>query len=191
MYPFIRLAWQLWLHRTSPAMGLTDLHVSHHRCLPWDLDGFLELNNGRTLTLYDIGRFTAGQRMGLSGALRTNRWGLAVAGVSVRYRRRVTALQRIEMRTRCVGWDHKFVYIVQSMWVGGTCTSQALLRTAVTSKTGTVEPAVVARAIGHDGVSPDLPPWVAGWIAAEGNRPWPPEDGADAAVPEGHVPPAI
>ncbi|SDY29030.1 Acyl-CoA thioesterase FadM [Jannaschia faecimaris] len=189
MYPFIRLAWQLWRTRVAPPMGLTDLHVSHHHCLPWDLDGFLELNNGRTLTFYDIGRFTAGQRMGLSGALRRRRWGLAVAGASVRYRRRVTAFQKIEMRTRCVGWDHKFVYIVQSMWVKGTCTSQALLRTAVTSRAGTVEPVEVAREIGYDGPSPALPDWVAGWIATEGTRPWPPQDAVD--VPEGHVPPVI
>ncbi len=137
MYPFLRLAWQLWLRRNTPEMGLCDLHVSHHLCLPWDLDGFLELNNGRTLTLYDLGRFTAGKRMGLvPAACAANRWGLAVAGVSVRYRRRVTAFQRIEMHTRCVGWDDRFIYIVQAMWVGGTCTSQALLRTAVASKAG-------------------------------------------------------
>jgi acyl-CoA thioesterase FadM len=189
MYPFLRLAWQLWLTRKRPAMGLTDVHVSHHLCLPWDLDGFLELNNGRTLTLYDLGRFTAGQRMGLSGALKRNRWGLAVAGASVRYRRRVTGFQKIEMRTQCVGWDQKFVYIVQSMWVKGTCTSQALLRTAITSKAGTVEPQIVAREVGHDGPSPAMQPWVQGWIDAEGTRPWPPVEAQ--TVPEGHVPPAI
>lgn len=188
MYPFIRLGWQLWLHRNAPPMGLCDLHVSHHLCLPWDLDGFLELNNGRTLTLYDLGRFTAGKRMGLIPALRDNRWGLAVAGVSVRYRRRITAFQKIEMHTRCVGWDDRFIYIVQAMWVNGTCTSQALLRTAVTSKAGTVPPQQVAIAIGHDEPSPDLPDWAAAWVTAEGTRPWPP---VSDSVPEGHVPPAI
>ena len=187
MYPFLRLAWQLWLTRKQPAIPLTGGHVSHHLCLPWDLDGFAELNNGRTLTLYDIGRFTAGRRMGLSGVLKRNRWGLAVAGTSVRYRRRVTAFQRIEMRTRCVGWDHRFVYIDQSMWVDGTCTSQALLRTAVTSRAGTVDPALVAREIGHEGPSPALPDWVARWIEAEGARPWPPL----GDIPGGHVPPAL
>ena len=189
MYPFIRLAWQLWLTRKLPAMALTDVHVSHHVCMPWDLDGFLELNNGRTLTLYDLGRFTAGQRMGLSTALKRKRWGLAVAGASVRYRRRVTGFQKIEMRTQCVGWDHKFVYIVQSMWVKGTCTSQALLRTAVTSRAGTVSPDIVAREIGFDAPPPQMPDWVEGWIAAEGTRPWPPEGAA--GVPQGHVPPTI
>ncbi|WP_179381223.1 acyl-CoA thioesterase [Jannaschia marina] len=187
MYPFVRLAWQLWQQRKAPPIAPTETHVSHHICLPWDLDGFLELNNGRTLTLYDIGRFTAGQRMGLAAALRRRKWGLAVAGASIRYRRRVTGFQRIEMHTRCVGWDHKFVYIVQAMWVNGTCTSQALLRTAVTAKGGTVDPAEALREIGHDGPAPEMPAWVAAWIEAEGTRPWPPE----GAVPAGHTPPSI
>ncbi|WP_371155538.1 acyl-CoA thioesterase [Jannaschia sp. 2305UL9-9] len=174
MYPFIRLLLQLLRNRRAPTMGVTEEHVSHHLCLPWDLDGFFELNNGRTLTLYDLGRFGAGARMGLMTALGKQGWGLAVAGCSVRYRKRVTAFQRIEMRTRCVGWDARFIYIVQSMWVRGTCTSQALLRTAVTSPKGTVPPEQVLAALGWDAPTPELEPWVAAWILAEGERPWPP-----------------
>ncbi|SFJ78212.1 acyl-CoA thioesterase [Jannaschia pohangensis] len=176
MYPFIRLAWQLWLNRDAAPMGVTDAHVSRHICMPWDIDPWMELNNGRTLTLYDLGRMTAGKRIGLIPVLRRKKWGLAVGGVSVRYRRRITAFQRIEMVTRCVGWDERFVYIVQSMWVGGTCCSQALLRTAVTSREGTVPPAQVMAELGHDAAPPAFPDWVAGWIDAEATRPWPPED---------------
>ncbi|PWJ22200.1 acyl-CoA thioesterase [Jannaschia seohaensis] len=176
MYPVFRLALQIWRQRRAPRMSLTDTHVSHHLCWPWDLDGFAELNNGRTLTLYDLGRFGAGARTGLMEVLRTRRWGLAVAGASVRYRKRVTAFQRIEMRTRCVGWDARFVYILQSMWVKGVCTSEALLRTAVTSPAGTLPPAQVVEALGWRGAAPDLPGWVAAWVAAEARRPWPPED---------------
>lgn len=186
MYPFIRLLLTLRRARALGRADLTGEHVSHHLCLPWDLDGFLELNNGRTLTLYDLGRFGLGERVGLSAVLRARRWGLAVAGCSVRYRKRVTLFQRIEMRTRCVGWDDRFVYIVQSMWVNGTCTSQALMRTAVTSRQGTVPPLDVMAALGWTGDVPEPPAWVRAWIAAEAERPWPPI----SEVPEGHVLPA-
>lgn len=187
MYPFLRLAWQMARARRATPMGVMDTQVTHHLCLPWDLNGFMELNNGRTLTLYDLGRFTSGQRIGLLAALRRRKWGLAVAGVSVRYRRRVTMFQRIEMRTRIVGWDERFFYIVQSMWVAGECTSQALLRTAVVAKGRSVPTGDVAAELNVDTVSPDLPAWVAAWIEAEGTRPWPPE----GVLPEGHVPPSI
>ncbi len=174
MYPFLRLGWQMMRARTAPPLGVLGEQVTHHICLPWDLDGFLELNNGRILTLYDLGRFTLGARIGLIAALRRRGWGLAVAGASVRYRRRVTAFQRIEMRTRVVGWDMRFFYIVQSMWVGGQCCSQALLRTAVVARGRSVPSSEVAVELGTEAASPEMPGWVEAWIAAEGTRPWPP-----------------
>ena len=174
MYPFVRLAWKMWRHRADPPLPLTGTHVTHHLCWPWDLDGFGEMNNGRVLTLMDIGRFTAGKRFGLLAALRRNRWGLAVAGTSIRYRRRVTPMARIEMRTRLVGWDPRFFYIVQEFWVRGDCAAQALLRTAVTARGRAVPTAEVLEALDRDGPAPVLPDWVAAWISAEAERPWPP-----------------
>ncbi len=81
------------------------------------------------------------------------------------------------MRTRVVGWDTRFTYIVQSMWVAGTCCSEALLRTAVVSGRRAVPSEEIVREIGWTGAAPTLPVWVAQWIAAEAERPWPPEDG--------------
>ncbi|MEM8848517.1 MAG: acyl-CoA thioesterase [Pseudomonadota bacterium] len=175
MYPLIRFAHAILSNRSAPRLGVTDTHVSHHLCWPWDIDPWLELNNGRILTLYDLGRMGAGARIGLVEALRKRRWGLAVAGCSVRYRKRITAFQQIEMRTRCAGWDSRFIYVVQSMWVKGTCCSQALLRTAVTSSDGTVPPSTVMAELGWTEVGPEMPDWVTAWIEAESTRPWPPE----------------
>jgi hypothetical protein len=40
---------------------------------------------------------------------------MAVAGNSLRYRRRVRAFHRLEMRSRLLGWDARFLYVEQSM----------------------------------------------------------------------------
>ncbi|WP_421702472.1 acyl-CoA thioesterase [Aliiroseovarius sp.] len=175
MYPIFRLAKDLFKHRKPDGMSIFDTHVSHHICWPWDLDLWMELNNGRTLTLYDLGRVPMGGRVGFSKAVLDNKWGIAVAGGSIRYRKRVTAFQRIEMKTRLLGWDERFFYIEQSMWVKGACTSHVLLRTAVTSKGGAVPTAEVAGAMNLDPTSPTLPDWAEAWIAADSQRPWPPE----------------
>lgn len=175
MYPFLRLPFQFWLHRKSPPLGLLETHVSHHVCWPWDLDPWMELNNGRTLTLYDMGRLPLAMRVGLIGALRENRWGLTMAGASVRYRRRIRAFERIEMRSRAVGWDARFLYLEQSMWKrSGECANHILYRSAVTSAGGLVPPAEVATALGYPGPTPPLPDWVTAWTEAEALRPWPP-----------------
>ncbi len=177
MYPYARMFKELWKFRNAPRLGLLDTHVSHHICWPQDIDPWRELNNGRTLTLYDLGRIPLAIRAGFTVAARAHGWGLTVAGSSVRYRRRVRLFDRVEMRSRCIGWDRRFLYIDQSMWKGGDCTSQVLLRMAVTSQSGIVDPARVAGALGHPGESPVLPGWVQAWIDADAERPWPPQIG--------------
>ncbi|MBK5933519.1 thioesterase superfamily protein [Rhodovulum imhoffii] len=175
MYPFLRLIKEFHVHRHAPPLPLTGTHVSTHICWPWDLDIWMELNNGRTLTLLDLGRLPLAKRVGLIAVLRANRWGLTMAGVSVRYRRRVKMFDRFETRSRCVGWDDKFIYIEQGMWRKGTCANHALYRSAVTDATGIVRPERVMEAMGARVISPPLPEWVRNWIAADATRPWPPE----------------
>ncbi|MFN3292601.1 MAG: acyl-CoA thioesterase [Gemmobacter sp.] len=177
MYPFARLAIGLFAATRQPRLGPFDPHVSRHVCWPWDLDPWRELNNGRTLTLYDLGRTPLAVRSGLTRALGANGWGMTVAGSSVRYRRRVRMFDRVTMVSRLLGWDARFLYLDQSMWLHGECTSQALIRSAVTSRAGIVPPAEVARALGHSGPGPALPDWVRAWTEAEAQRPWPPEAG--------------
>ena len=174
MYPFFRMAHQLWKHRNAPPLPILGTHVSRHRCWPWDLDPWVELNNGRTLTLYDLGRLPLGQRTGLHRMLKANGWGMTVAGNTVRYRRRVRGMDVVTMHSRCIGWDHRFLYIEQSMWRGDDCTSQQVIRSAITSKAGIVQPIRALEAMGQAQERPVLPEWVQKWITAEDARPWPP-----------------
>ena len=176
MYPVIRMAKEFWKFRKAPPIAVGEPHVSHHRCWPQDIDIWMELNNGRTLTLYDLGRMVMARRMGLIRVLKDNGWGMAVAGASVRYRRRVRAFERIEIHSRVVCWDARFIYLDQSMWkTDGECAGQALLRSAVTGPDGIVPTEKVQAALGVDGPPPEPPAWIAAWIEADAQRPWPPE----------------
>jgi len=176
MYPFVRMTKELLVHGNAPKLPLTGIHVSHHICWPWDLDLWMELNNGRTLTLFDLGRLPLIRRLGLIGAMRRNRWGLTVAGLSVRYRRRIRVFRRVEMRSRVVTCDARFLYIEQSMWRrDGVCTTHVLVRMAITDANGIVPPARLLEAAGHGEVDLQTPPWVRAWIEAEAQRPWPPD----------------
>lgn len=175
MYPFIRLLKEFWVHRNAPPLPPLGTHVSHHICWPWDLDLWMELNNGRTLTLFDLGRLPLAGRVGLISVLKRERWSLTMAGAAVRYRRRVRMFERVEMRSRAVGYDDKFFYLEQSLWKGDTCCSHIVYRSAVTDRNGIVPPLRVAEAWGSDIPNPDLPAWIKTWIDAEATRPWPPE----------------
>lgn len=175
MYPFVRLVKEMTRFRRAEPLPLLGTHVSTLICWPWDLDFWMELNNGRTLTLYDLGRMPLAARTGLLGTMKRHNWGIVVAGNTTRYRKRVTAFQRFEMRSRCIGWDERFIYMEQAMYRGGECTSHMLLRGAVT-KQGKLLPTVhLLEAMGEPVESPPLPDWVTAWTEADAKRPWPPE----------------
>jgi acyl-CoA thioesterase FadM len=179
MYPYLRMAKEMWKFRKAPPLGIFEAHVSTHRIWPWDLDPWRELNNGRTLTLFDLGRIPMAVRMGFEKVARETGWGITIAGNTTRYRRRVTVFQRLTQVSRVLGWDDRFVYLEQSFWRGNDCTASMLARSAFISKAGIVSPADFLTAIGQPVESPALPDWVVGWIAADGIRQWPP------ALPDG------
>ena len=173
MYPIIRMGKAL-LSSRGDRIDILDPVSTFHRAWPWDIDPWKDLNNGRIVTLFDLGRIALAQRTGLNACLIRNRWGIVVAGNTTRYRKRITMMQRFEMRTRCLGWDARFFYMEQGMWRGNDCCNHILIRGAVTSKAGIVPPQKVVADMGHGAESPALPDWVQAWIAADHARPWPP-----------------
>ena len=174
MYPYFRMMKELWINRNAPRLQILEPHISTHRIWPWDLDPWRELNNGRTLTLFDLGRIPMSLRMGFREVAKANGWGITVAGNSTRYRRRVTLFTKLTQVSRVVGWEGRFAYVGQSFWRGDECTAHMLLRSAFISKAGIVPPSQVLTALGQNPESPPLPQWITDWIAAAHERPWPP-----------------
>lgn len=180
MYPFFRMIKEVMKAKRQPPLPIDAVHESQLMCWPWDLDVFGELNNGRTLTLFDLGRIPLGYRTGLISTLKREGWTMTMAGVSVQYRRRITSFKRLTLRSRCIGWDDKFIYIDQSFWRGETATTHAVYRVAVIAlkaeagKSRIIAPERVLGAMGQGDWAPELPEWVNAWRAAEADRPWPP-----------------
>ena len=175
MYPFARMAAVMWKARQAPAALFTDVTTCSFRAHPWDMDHFMEMNNGRHLTLYDLGRFDLAVKTGLWRVLKEQKWGLVVAGSSVRFRKRIFMFQKVTMHTQLVGVDHRWLYIQQSMEVDGEPCSSAVFRTGVTEKGRTVLTDRVVKAMTQEDFTLAPPEWVQRWIDADNTRPWPPE----------------
>jgi len=176
MYPLIRLAKEYLIARKAPPLTPLGTHVSYHRCWPLDIDLYMEMNNGRILTILDLGRSSLAYRAGLLQALHKQGWGLTMAGTSVRYRKRIRPFVKFRVVSKAIGWDDKFMYLDQSIWIGEECAVQALYRSAVTDKNGLVRPERLFEAMDFDEPQPQLPDWVEAWIEADATRPWPPVD---------------
>ena len=182
MYPYLRLAKLLLMSRRRPKLGFGDRSDLPMRVWPGDLDAYPEQNNGRHLTLMDLGRYDFAVRCGLYKVVRERKWAFMIAGSSARFRHRLKPFQRYTLCSKLLGHDDRFFYFYQftvSGGVGGkgrTTHSSALIRGALARRDGLVPIAEVTRALGEEGWSPPLPEWAQAWIDAEEMRPWPPHE---------------
>ncbi|MDO4894707.1 acyl-CoA thioesterase [Moraxella sp.] len=179
MYPFIRLAKTVAKSSYQAIKGKTitptDTSQVEFICSINDIDNFLEMNNGRILTLFDLGRNDFAIRSGLGKKLLTNRWGLVVAGSTIQYRKRVRLLDRIRIDTHIAAIDERWFYIEQVMYCNENPASQALLRTGVTNLMSgkTIPTKPVLEALGYPDLTITPSPWVQAWIDADKLREFP------------------
>jgi acyl-CoA thioesterase FadM len=148
-------------------LGPLDESVVRFQVLPNDLDLNLHMNNGRYLTLCDLGRIDLMLRLGVAGTIRRNKWVPVVASLTARYRRALAPFARYELRTRVLAWDERFFYLEQRFTRRGEIAALALVKARFTGPHGGVEPQAIVRATQHDVSSPPIPPAVVQWQEAE------------------------
>ena len=174
MYPYLRFARVVLASRFGPRLAFDSESVLGLRIWLGDVDLFPEVNNGRHLTLMDLGRFDLALRSGFVRMLHRQRWGLTVGGASVRFRSRVPPFSKVRLRTKVVGYDERWFYFHQRIEKDGTTCSAALVRAGITSRGRLVPVSAVLEAADLAAWGPELPAWVRAWIDADSVRPWPP-----------------
>jgi acyl-CoA thioesterase FadM len=172
LYPYLRLSKILIRAKLGPSLNLDEESVLKLRVYSGDIDIYPELNNGRHLTLMDLGRLDLAQRTGLMRVVKAQKWGFAVAGASVRYRHRLKAFNRFTLHTRVAAIDDRWFYFHQNTIRNGKIHSSALIRAGITSKQGIVPVKNVLDALGKPDWNPGMPNWVRAWSEAEELRPW-------------------
>jgi len=143
---FLRLIKISILALFSRRRGLLEPSVISLRVWPNDLDLNLHMNNGRYLSLMDLGRVDVMFHSGAFALWFKRGWQPLVAASTVRHFKSLALFQGFEIRTRILGWDEKWVYFEQRFTRRGE----------------------LYAATGHDLVpSPPLPDWVLAWLKAE------------------------
>lgn len=153
--------------RRGPRLGPLDESVIHARVLPGDLDLNLHLNNGRALTLMDLGRVDLMFRMGVAGELRRRRWNPVIASLTIRFRRSLGLWQRFAIHTRTVCWDERWFYMEQRFVRGGDEVARAIVKAAFIGPGGRVLPQQLVDASPWSLQSPPMPEGVRMWVEAE------------------------
>ena len=138
------------------------------RVWPGDLDLLMHMNNGRYLTLMDLGRADGIIRSGVHALLKARDWYPVVAAETIRFRESLSPFSRFDLRTRLLGWDDQSFYLRQLFLLRGRVVAIGVVRVRFLKKTGGTLPASqVAEAILPGVASPPLPDYVATWRKAE------------------------
>lgn len=160
---------KVWIAaRFRPRLPPIGTSVLRFRTWPNDLDTNLHMNNGRYLTLMDLGRLDLILRTGLWRVMRTQRWMPLVGAVVVRYKRSLQPLRTFRLSTHLLGWDGKWFYIEQRFERPDGLVAVGFVKALFRGRDGNVPPARAMAAAGHDQVAtPVLPAALERWEALE------------------------
>jgi acyl-CoA thioesterase FadM len=125
------------------------------------------MNNGRYLTLMDLGRFALTARCGLVPVLVKRRWSPLVTGVMIHFRRSLRVSSTFDLSTRILCWDEKSFFLEQRFVQRNEARAHALVKAVFMGAKGVLVSSDVLAAGGFDTTSPPMPDAVRAWQAAE------------------------
>ncbi|KAB2846613.1 MAG: thioesterase [Hyphomicrobiaceae bacterium] len=99
-----------WRPRLSPPDDASELAF---RVWPTDLDTSLHMNNGRYLTIMDLGRLDLMVRSGLWRAVLRHRWTPIANAVHIRFRRELGPFQKFTLQSALHSWSAAIVVMEQ------------------------------------------------------------------------------
>jgi acyl-CoA thioesterase FadM len=155
---YLRLLYTLVYSFWQGKASLPDEQRLSFRTWPHDLDLNFHMNNGRYLTLMDLGRLQLIVRLGLLGPVLRRHWMPVVGGIQIRFRRSLAPFQAFELGTRIVSWDEKWIYIEQKFYSEGTLIAQAYVKGLIRAREGNVPSATLLAAAGLAGEPPEEVP---------------------------------
>lgn len=172
---WLRLIWLFLTAPFRPRLAIPDdISVLALRVLPNDLDLSMHMNNGRYLTVMDLGRLDLILRSGLAGAVWHNGWTPVANAALVRFRRELRVFDRYRLETRVVGWQEQTVFIEQTfVFAGGAregqVSARALFKGALYDRKDRryVPVAQMMETIGVSTASPSPPLDIEAFLAAD------------------------
>jgi acyl-CoA thioesterase FadM len=172
---WFRLVWYALSFWRRPLLAHhTDVGVLTFRVLPTDLDVSLHMNNGRYLTLMDLGRVDFLVRSGLWQAVRRHRWTPIAGAIAIRYRREMRPFDSFRIETKLLSWAEASVVMEQTFVLtsgkhAGQVAARALFKGGIYSRSDRkfVDTGRLMREIGVEAQSPPLTPEVEAFLKAD------------------------
>ena len=137
------------------------------RVWPNDLDTNAHMNNGRYLTLMDLGRFDLMTQCGLVSTVFKNKWFPVAGGVVVRFDRPLHAFEKITLNSHIIGWDEKWLYFRHDILTDTKRAARATARGLFRTRGRSVTTDEILDAINYRGPILSPPKSVRLWMQAD------------------------
>lgn len=117
---WVRLLWLLLTARRRGHLSLPrESSMLDFRVWPHDLDLSFHLNNGRYLTLMDLGRLDAMVLSGLWREVLRHKWTPIASAITIRFQRELRLFQKFRLDTKLLCWDANLVVMEQIFVIDG------------------------------------------------------------------------
>lgn len=172
---WLRLLWLLLTARRRGTLALPgDASRLTFRVWPHDLDVSAHMNNGRYLTLMDLGRLDILARSGLLREVIRHKWTPIASTITIRYRRELRPFQKFRLETRLMFWDEAQVVMEQTFVIDGGArdgqvAARALFKGGIYDRAQKkfIEIARMMTLTGVSAASPEPSPEVAAFLKAD------------------------
>ncbi|MFG6402914.1 acyl-CoA thioesterase [Microbacterium sp. P04] len=155
------------LHRRRHPLAPTAVSRIRVTTLPTDIDLLRHMNNGRYLSLFDLGRWDLLIRTGLADATRRQGWYPVVSNETITFRKSLNLWQSFVIETRFLGHDDRAFFLEHRAVVDGEIYARAIIRARMLRRAGgTVPHDELFAAIGRPEGLPEVEPWLHEWAAA-------------------------
>ena len=151
----------------SPLHPLQSLTLQF-RVMPWDIDAFGHLNNGRYLQIADVARMGWMCRTPVWGAVIRNKWSALLGGTCIRHSKSLGVFQRYRVHTKLLSWDKRWVFIEHRFeTLKGVVIAVAVTKAGLRSKKGWVTTEELARETVPNIQKPEFPEHLKLWLQAD------------------------
>ena len=155
-------------------MDILEKSVMRFHVLPTDLDFNMHMNNGRYLTIMDLGRLDMMIRTGLIKAVTGKTHAPVVGTAKIRYRLPLLPFQAYDLETEFVYWDDEWAYIEQRFVIAkgpkkGAVAAIAVVKVSLYDRINKrrPNPHEFLSTFGYHHDSPEISPFLQSFIQTE------------------------
>jgi acyl-CoA thioesterase FadM len=115
-------------------MSTNDVSIINFRVLPTDLDLNFHMNNGRYLTIMDIGRTEFLIRFGMLKIVLSEKLSPVAGGVNIIYFKALNPFDKYQLQTSLTSWDDHWFYLKQDFVREGKVVARAIAKVTFLKK---------------------------------------------------------